>query len=431
MERKFTKKLFDWKHNRINFPLMVIGARQTGKTYILKQFCAENFDKTIYVNFEEDKDYISFFKDSLNPFDIVKKIEAYRGEKIDIEKSVFLFDEIQVSERVITSLKYFCESELAYKVICAGSLLGVKINRFSSSFPVGKVWIEHLYPMDFEEFLLAIGERLLAEEIQNCFRSIKPMNEALHNKALLLYRTYLCVGGMPQSVLEYVDKKGDLVSYSRNIHNNIILAYLADMTKYTTGTEAVKVNSVYDSMPSQLTKENKKFSYKLVSSKAKKESYESSIDWLLSSGLLLKSTKIELPQAPLSAYRKPNIFKLFLSDVGLLTSLCKLSFGDILLERSMIYRGVLTENFIAQTFISNGYELMYWESKSQAEVDFILSLDDGIVPVEVKSGDNTKSQSLSSYIKRYNPQKAFRISTKNFGQAVHIVSVPLYAAHMI
>ncbi|MDX9806222.1 MAG: AAA family ATPase [bacterium] len=431
MKRKFTEKLIHWKENNISQPLMVIGARQTGKTYVLRKFCEDSFENNIYINFEEQREYIQFFEESLNPEEIIRKIEVFRSEKIDIEKTVIFFDEIQACEKAVTALKYFNESKKNYKVICAGSLLGVAINRHGSSFPVGKVYVEKMFPMDFEEFLLASGEEMLAEEISRSYQHLKRMSEPLHKKAIDLYRQYLCVGGMPAAVIEYVKKGKDLTLFDRNVHSNIIFSYLADMSKYTSGTQAVKTNQVYNSIPAQLAKENKKFAYKLVDERAKKESYETAIEWLMSSGLLLKSMKIELPQVPMTAYQKPNYFKLFLSDVGLLTYLSKLNFSEILLETTMIYRGILTENFVAQNFANKGIDLFYWESKSMAEIDFLLNIEGDIIPVEVKSSENTKSKSLKTFNEKYNPSYSMRISTKNFGLNEKIRSIPLYAVHLL
>jgi len=427
MKRKFLDKLLTWKKSNIKLPLLLIGARQTGKTYILKQFCAEYFPEYIYINFDEKSEYLSFFEDSLNPEEIIRKIEVYLGRKIDIETTILFFDEIQLSEKAVGSLKYFNESDKNYKIVCAGSLLGVAMNRFKSSFPVGKVYFEFLHPMDFEEFLLAIGEELLNREIKNAFHDLKPLNETLHKKALDLYHIYLCVGGMPQAIQEYLNKNKDLVNFDRNIHQNIIFSYLADMAKYTTSTQAIKTHQVYHSIPAQLSKKNKKFFYKLVAEKAKKEGYESSINWLLQADLLTKAVKISLPQPPLSAYQEHGYFKLYLSDVGLLTALSKMQFSEILLNSNMIYRGILTENFVAQSFKSKGYDLFYWESDSQAEVDFLLNINGRVIPVEVKSGDHTASKSLNSYIKKYHPEYAVRISSKNFGFTNGIRSIPLYA----
>lgn len=431
MYRKMLLKLINWKENHSKMALLLSGARQTGKTYILKEFCQKYFEQSIYINFDEESKFISIFEDSLNPEEIIKKIEILSNRKIDVEKTILFFDEIQVSERAIASLKYFSEAKKNYKVVCAGSLLGVKLNRFKSSFPVGSVYFETIYPMDFEEFMIAAGEEELNNEVRNSFNKMKELNDALHRKALSYYKAYLCVGGMPRAILEYLNTGKDFAAYDRNIQSSIILAYLADMAKYSTGTNAVKLNYVYQSIPAQLTKEKKKFAYKLVSSKAKKETYESAIEWLLLSGLLLKSSRVEMPQTPLAAYQNNNIFKLFLSDVGLLCNLAKLQFGEILLDSNIMYKGILTENYIAQTFRCKGYDLHYWEAKGLAEIDFLLNLEGRIIPVEVKASDNTSSKCLSSYVEKYKPEYSIRLSTKNFGYTKAIKSIPLYCAHNI
>ncbi|OGF48355.1 MAG: hypothetical protein A2452_01820 [Candidatus Firestonebacteria bacterium RIFOXYC2_FULL_39_67] len=431
MKRKFIKKLVNWKEKHINTPLLLSGARQTGKTYILKEFCKNYFKDSIYINFEEQSEFVSFFESSLNPEEILGKIEIYLSRKIDVKETIIFFDEIQVSERVISSLKYFSESKKGYKIVCAGSLLGVKLNRFKSSFPVGSVYFETLYPMDFDEFLMALDEEPLIGEIDKSYEKLKMLDDTFHKKALELYRAYLVIGGMPQSILEYLKSGKNFASFDRQIQENIIISYLADMAKYTNNENAVKVSNVYKSIPAQLAKENKKFQYKMIGTKAKKESYESAIDWLILSGLLLKTTKVELPQVPLTAYQKANMFKLYFSDVGLLCALSKINPGEIFLDTNMMYKGVLTENYVAQTLASNGYDLFYWESKSLAEIDFLINTAKGIVPVEVKSSDNTVSKSLYSYMERYKPDHGIRISTKNFGMMNGIKSIPLYAAYKI
>jgi predicted AAA+ superfamily ATPase len=431
LNRKILERLLYWKEKNENIPLMLIGARQTGKTYILDYFCRNFYNKYIYINFDENKEYLKFFEKNLNPERIISDIEAYRGEKIDIENTVIFFDEIQVSENVIASLKYFNESKNKYKIVTAGSLLGVKINRFKSSFPVGKVYFEYLYPLDFEEFLTSIGEELLNEKIKEGFKNDKQIIDPLHNKALELYHHYLCVGGMPAAVLEYIDKNRDLVEFDRNIQTGIINSYLADMAKYTEKNEAVKTYEIYNSIPSQLARENKKFTYKLVNDKAKKDTYSTSIDWLVQSGLLLKCTKIKIPEKPLKAYEDNNFFKLYLGDVGLLVNLARYSFYDILYDDGKDFRGVIAENYVAQTLKKNNHELNYWTGASTSEVDYIIEVSNEIIQVEVKAKDNTKSKSLQIYIKKYNPKYAIKISTKNFGMFNNIKSIPLYAVHLL
>ncbi len=428
--RKFEEKLRNWQENNINTPLLVIGARQVGKTFIINQFLKEKYNAYIYINFDEDKNYVSFFEKDYNPERIIKDIEAYRNEKIDIENTVFFFDEVQKSEKFIASLKYFAESEKAYKIICAGSLLGVKINRFSESFPVGKVYFEYLYPMDFEEFLWAIDENELNEKITSSFEKNSALIEPLHKKALELYYHYLCVGGMPQAILEYNNKNRDLLLFDRAVHRNIISAYLADMGKYAETNQVVKTMEIYNSIPRQLAKENKKFIYKNVSDRAKSQNYSSSIAWLLDAGLLLKCVKVNKVAKPLKFYEEESYFKLYLSDVGLLCNLSEFSFRDILSKSGTEFRGILAENYVAQTLHSQNQKLFYLTETRYFEIDFLIMLDDEIIPIEVKADDNIRSRSLNTYIEKYKPNYAIRLSTKNFGRK-KIRSIPLYAVHLL
>lgn len=431
MERKFTEKLNNWKEHNIGTPLMLIGARQTGKTYIIKKFCEESFEKQIYINFDENDIYESFFEGSINPEEIIEKLEAYLGYKIDIEKTIIFLDEIQKSERAINSLKYFCESEKSYKIICAGSLLGVKINRYNSSFPVGKVQIEYLYPLDFEEFLWAMEEDLLSDEIHKSYDKMKPMPQALHEKALKLYKIFLCTGGMPASINELIRIDKDIVFYTNDIKENILTAYIADMSKYTSGAEAIKIREIYKSIPMQLGKENQKFQYKIISSNARSRDYESSIEWLIQSGIILECNLVKTPKIPLEIYKESKVFKLYLSDCGLLMNLAKISITSILNDINMLFKGIIAENYVAQTLKSKGYPLYYYENNSKAEIDFLLTLEDEIIPVEVKAADNTTSKSLVAYMNKYNPKYAIRISSKNFGFSNNIKTIPLYAVHLI
>ncbi|MBR1884446.1 MAG: ATP-binding protein, partial [Clostridia bacterium] len=415
MERKFTEKLNHWKNEYINTPLMLIGARQTGKTYIIKKFCEENFEHHIYINFDENDIYESFFQESLNAEDIIYKISTFLGYKIDIDKTIIFFDEIQKSERAINSLKYFCESDKPYKIICAGSLLGVKINRYHSSFPVGKVRIEYLYPLDFEEFLWALGENLLSDEIHRCYEKLEPMNQALHEKALNLYKIFLCTGGMPASLNELLHRNKDILFYQTDVKENILTAYIADMSKYTSSAEAIKIREIYKSIPKQLGKENQKFQYKVISSNARSRDYESSIEWLIQSGIILECNLAKIPKIPLEIFKESKIFKLYLSDCGLLMNLAKITITSMLNDVDMLYKGMIAENFVAQTFKSKGYSLYYYESNSKSEIDFLLTLEDEVIPVEVKASNNTTSKSLSAYMTKYSPKYAIRISSKNFG----------------
>ncbi|MDR1652414.1 MAG: DUF4143 domain-containing protein [Prevotellaceae bacterium] len=431
MQRFFENTLNIWLKKADFQPLMLVGARQIGKTHLLREFCRKNFGNVIELNFAEKPDYMQFFTPSLNVDEIIGRMELFFNRKFDIEKTVFFFDEIQDCEQAIAALKYFDESEKKYRIVSAGSLLGVKINRMKTSFPVGKVQIEYLFPMDFEEFLWALGETMLAEAIRTQFAKNEPFPAIIHNKALELYRSYLCIGGMPKSVLQFVENKKDIVIYNRQISADIITGYLADMTKYASGINAVKIHSVFRSIPAQLAKENTKFAYKLMETGGNSEKYGTAIEWLVQANMALQCAKLELPQSPLTAYKSNNNFKLYLSDVGLLSALSQTNFRDILQNTPLIYRGYLTENFVAQTLNTHRHTLYYWTSKNSAEVDFVLDLQDGIIPVEVKAADNVRSKSLQAYIEKHKPPYALRVAAKNFGFENGIKSVPLYAAFCI
>ncbi|GHT49023.1 ATPase [Bacteroidia bacterium] len=430
MRRAFENKLLRWKQQKNALPLMLVGARQTGKTYLLSEFCKLNFAETILLNFAEKPEYKDFFRPSLVASEIIGRMELFFNRKIDADKTVFFFDEIQDCEEAIASLKYFAESPVDYRMVTAGSLLGVKINRLKSSFPVGKVQIEYLYPMDFEEFLWALGENRLAEEIRKHYTDNQPFAEIIHNKALQLYRAYLCVGGMPAAVKNFAETGRDLMLFNAAIIADISTGYLADMTKYSENVSSVKIHAIYRSMPAQLAKQ-KRFMYKTVEQGGNREKFQNAIEWLLQANMLLPCILTEMPQPPLSAYFTESMFKLYLSDVGLLVSLSRLKFGDIVNNVEMMYRGFLTENFVAQTFAAHGINLNYWTSGNLAEIDFLTELQDGIIPVEVKAAENVRSHSLGVYTEKYKPPYAIRLSSKNFGFANSIKSVPLYAAHCV
>ncbi len=431
MKRNIVKDLEKWKSEGAKMPYMLVGARQVGKTYIVDDFCKTNFTNYIYINLEKEKNIRDIFEKTIDPEVIISQLGLIKGKRILPDETVIFLDEIQVSEKAITSLKYFCESEVAYKIITAGSLLGVALNRFQNSFPVGKVRKSYLYPMDFEEFLWAIGEDMLSEEIRNCFATNRALFEAVHDKAIKLYKDYLFVGGMPASVIEYINNNRDLSGYDRIVKKNIIEAYIADMSKYTTYAESMKIKKIYHSIPKQLGRENNKFSYKLVEEGARKLYYETSIEWLLHSNLITKCTLVETPKIPMAAYENEGYFKLYLSDVGLLAELADMSAYDIYSDESNVFRGMLTENYVAETFITKGYRLNYWKSSNTSEIDFIMSIKGKVIPIEVKSSENTKSKSLGVYKEKYNPSYSMKISGKNFGCFNGIKSIPLYAVHLI
>lgn len=431
MKRKLYNNLLKWKKENIKMPYMLVGARQTGKTYILEEFCKKEFENFLYINLDSMESIKEVFETTIIPEQIITNIEAILNIEIDIEKTVIFIDEIQVSEKAISALKYFCESEKEYKIVCAGSLLGVKINRFKSSFPVGKVWIEYLYPMDFEEFLMAINEEKLLEMIKQSYNTMEPMINSLHEKALKLYYDYICIGGMPVAVLEYIKKEKNILKFNDEIIEMIITSYMADMAKYTVNFESIRNAKIYNSIPAQLGKENKKFKYSLVEKSARAREYESSLDWLISSNMLIKCNSVKTPKSPLKAYVDDN-FKIYLSDMGLLRTLAKISINEIILNKNILYKGVLAENYVAEILYAKNREIFYWQINSgMYEVDFLINMDGDIIPIEVKASDNTTSKSLNYYINRYKPKYSIRVSTKNFGFSNNIKSIPLYAVHLI
>ena len=433
MQRLFEKKLLEWKQSGMKKPLMVVGARQIGKTYIIEKFAKANFEQYLYFNLEKNAEVRNIFEKTIDDAKIIEELELYLGRKIDIEKTIFFFDEVQVSENFIVSLKYFNESSKPYKIICAGSLLGVKINRFKSSFPVGKIRMECMYPMNFEEFLIATGKEILKNKIEECYRTMERMPDFAHEEALTLYKQYLCVGGMPEAVKNFIENDLDILKFDSHIISDIKDMYIADMQKYVKGTlETVKIEKVYKNIPSQLAKENKNFQYSFIEETGRKRKYESAIDWLVSSKMVLINYNSKRMEIPLKVYIDEDKFKLYLSDVGILTNMSEIKFPDIMLDKVFIYKGAIAENYIAQELTSKGESLYYWTSNRNAEIDFVLySEEDGIIPIEVKGGNNVKSRSLNMYVNEYKPKYAIRFSTRNFGFENNIKSIPLYAAFCI
>lgn len=429
MYRFIEEDLKKWK-NDSKMPLMLVGARQVGKTYVLENFCKENYEKYIYINLDKEENISQIFESSIDPDTIIEKIEIIKNINIDIENTIIFFDEIQVCERAITSLKYFCESVKPYKIVCAGSLLGVKINRFKSSFPVGKVTIKYLYPMNFEEFLLALNEDKLIDEIKTHYLTNESVIEPIHEKAMDLYKKYLVLGGMPQVINDFLNNEKNITQVNFGLQEQIITSYLADMNKYTENSEGVKNSQIYNSIPKELARVNNTFKFSLVDESARKSRYESSLDWLLASNMVLKCDLTEKNESPLKAFVNSLKFKLYLSDVGLLRSLSNIEYNEILLDKNEMFRGVLTENFVACSLFPKSKELYYYNF-DKYEIDFLVKIVGEIIPIEVKSGRRTNSKSLNEYIKKYNPKYSIRISGKNFGFDNNIKSVPLYAVFCI
>lgn len=433
MKRKIYNQLIEWKNNKINKPLLILGVRQCGKTYIINEFCQNEYKNYLKINLLERNDVVNLYKENINSEEKYKRLKAMINFDFDTENSILFIDEIQESEELISELKYFCEEHNNVRIICAGSLLGVKLKRLTKSFPVGKVYIKNMYPMDFEEYLIANDENFLIESIKECFINNKPML-SLHTKALKYYNSYLLTGGMPESVLNLININGDYIKYDKNIISNIIESYFDDMKKYIqTQTEALRIRALYESLPSQLSNSSHKFQYSKLNTGAKSRDYELPLDWLLSANMVQKVNCVKTIEKPLKGFEDSDTFKLFLSDIGILNNLLNISINDILNDNLKIYKGIITENYVANQLLANEIPLFYWKNKQNVEVDFLIETKDGIIPIEVKSSDNTQSKSLKIYNGLFNPPYAIRMSTKDFGynSETKIKSVPLYATFLI
>jgi predicted AAA+ superfamily ATPase len=431
MKRKIITSLVEWKNSKGRKPLILNGARQVGKTYILEQFGNENFENVIYLNMEIEGVFRNFLDTEISPRKIIQYIEATRGQEISAEKTLIIFDEIQACERALTSLKYFCEQTPEYHVVAAGSLLGVAVNREKYSFPVGKVDELNMYPFDFEEFLWAMNREKLAEEIKTHFSENTAMPAALHQTALELYQQYFIVGGMPAAIAKFVETESYLKV--QVVQNNIFNEYLADMAKYADTSTSIKIRACYNSIPAQLAKENTKFQYKIVQRGGTATIFGEAIEWLNLAGIVLKCRRLEHGYIPVNAYVDLINFKLYMSDTGMLTLRSEMPLQTILsdIDEDNTYLGAMTENYVAQCFMANSHKPLYWTSEGKAEVDFVLQLNGKVVPVEVKKGRRNRSKSLGVFIEKYKSDYAIRISKKNFGFENNIKSVPLYAVFCI
>lgn len=427
MYRKITKFLEEWKNSKYRKPLILQGAGQVGKTYSLLEFGRTHYENVAYFNFETSPKLNETFEENIRPDYLIPIFSHISGQTIVKEKTLIIFDEVQLCERAVTSLKYFCEEAPDYHIIVAGSLLGVAVNRAEFSFPVGKVDIKTLYPMDMEEFMLAIGEDSLVKQIKECFRTETAMPAALHDVAMQIYRQYLVVGGMPECVMQFAQTKDYILI--RNTQATILASYLNDMSKYNNRNEIKKTRLVYDNITVQLSKKNTRFRYKLIKKGGRASEFENAIEWLCLSGIVAQVYKAEQIKKPLDNYRDIDSFKIYVSDTGLLCAKKDLLADDILYMADELndFKGGMAENYVNTQLTINGYRTYYWESERGAEVDFVIQRDGKIVPVEVKSADNTRAKSLKVYMDRYKPDYAIKLSAKNFAFEDNKLIIPLYA----
>lgn len=430
MERDLYKQLVQWKNKSNRKPLLLQGARQVGKTYLVNQFGKTEYSQFISLNFEQDPELKTLFQGNLSAKTVIENIELYIGKKIELENSLIFFDEIQEAEEAITSLKYFYEQASQYHIIAAGSLLGVSVGK-ERSFPVGKVNFITLYPMSFSEYLRAFSEELISEKIKN-FQKLEPLPELIHEKLIKHLKMYLFLGGMPEVLQSYREHKD--ITLTREIQSDILESYSRDFSKYRDKSQAVKTSELWNSIPYQLAKENKKFKYNSVRKNARALMYESTIEWLNKAGLVYLANNISTPKLPISGYTDRSKFKLYLFDTGLLGAMLNIS-SDIIIKDAALfseYNGAFIENYVASELTILGEkELFYWTSKSDAEVDFIIQSNMEIYPLEVKSGLSRNLKSLRSYADKYKPKLIVRTSPRNFIRSDTFVNLPLYALTLL
>jgi len=425
MKRLLYKELLNWKTAKKRKPLLLQGARQVGKTYLINEFGKNEYKNYVYLNFEQNPSLLSLFDIDLNPYKIIENISLYLGKKITDEDTLIFFDEIQIAPRVLTSLKYFHEQASEFHIISAGSLLGVSIGK-ESSFPVGKVNFLTLYPMSFIEYLLAVNEDFLVDKlIEN--KKLQAFPDLIHDKLISYLKKYLYLGGMPEVLQDYLDNKD--INSVRLIQNEILEAYKRDFSKYADKFQAIKNSELWSSIPYQLAKENKKFKYSDIKKNARSSKYDSSVEWLKNAGLINLAYNISVPKMPLAGYSDKSKFKIYIFDSGLLGAMLNIS-SDIIVNDTKLfseYNDAFIENFIASELKNSlRQELFYWTSKSDAEVDFIIQLHNEIYPLEVKSGLNRNKKSLKSYQTKYNPKLILRTSPRNLTKDDDFINIPLY-----
>jgi hypothetical protein len=424
MKRKIIQDLQVWKNQSKRKPLLLMGARQVGKTFALKKFGEQQYTNTIYINFEDNPRICKLFEASLEPKVILKALTIEMNTEIVEGKTLLIFDEIQECPEALNCLKYFCENAPEQHIVAAGSLLGVKLSHVKG-FPVGKVQFLTLHPLSFLEFLEALNESRLKKFVEELGK-IEPIVTNLHEKLLAHFKEYLFVGGMPEAVAEYIDSQN--VSKVREIQNNILNAYSLDFAKHAPKELIMKINQVWNSIPNQLSKENKKFIYSAIRDGGRAKEFEGALQWLIEAGLIHNTSLISTPKIPLSAYADINAFKIYLVDVGLLGAMANLSAKTLLHENELFqeFRGSMVENYAAQELVHSNFPLFYWTSEGRAELDFIIEQDDCIYPLEIKSGNSSKKKSLRVYGDTFHPKLLIRCSPMNLRKDGDVLNCPLY-----
>jgi predicted AAA+ superfamily ATPase len=406
------------------------GARQVGKSFILREFGGKNFENYCYVNFDFEKEHKAEFAITKDPARIVSYLTAVKGIEIKPEKTLLIFDEIQECNDALNSLKYFRELMPEQAVVCAGSLLGVALKREGASFPVGNVDFMTLYPVSFNEFLALYNEKL-SHFLENYISAekLQKVHEIIHSQLIEAYKVYLCCGGMPEAIVRYLENRD--WNEVNTINNQILTSYSLDFAKHIDSKDIPRLYRLWENIQDNLAKEDRKFRYSLIEKGARARVYENSVEWLVLSGLTNRVYEVSAIRQPLSSGKNSNAFKLYLVDSGLLRTKFNLAPTTILQgDRLFIeFKGILTENYVLQSLVRQfSSDIFYWTSGNQAEIEFILQKENKIIPVEVKSALSTKAKSLSEYRKKYQPELSLRFSLKNVERNDDLLNLPLYLA---
>jgi uncharacterized protein len=422
MNRLAFQELSTWKNAKNRKPLIIQGARQVGKTWLMKEFGIKEFQNVAYINFESSNRLKNVFNQDFDIARIVATLEIEIKQKIDSKTTLLIFDEIQEAQRGLTALKYFYENAPQYYIVAAGSLLGISLQK-NTSFPVGKVDFMKLYPLNFIEFLENMGESQLTEQLN---QKNWELTNVFHDKLEKYLRLYYFIGGMPEAIVNYLENK-DLENV-RAIQKKILLGYENDFSKHAPNEIVPKIRLVWNAIISQLAKENRKFIYGQIKKGARAKDFEMAINWLVDAGLILKVNRIEKPTLPLNAYADFDAFKLYLLDIGLLCAMADLE-QKILLERNNIlteFKGALTEQYVCQQ-LTITEKLYYWTAENaNAEVDFVVQSQNQIIPIEVKAEENLKAKSLKVFVDKYLPQTAIRTSMNQYRTQDWLTNIPLY-----
>ena len=422
MKRHAIDKLIEWKNAKKRKPLILRGARQVGKTWLIKEFGGAYFDNTAYINFDNNARMSVLFDGDYDIFRLIDGLQVESGVKINPQTTLIIFDEVQEVPKALSSLKYFYENAPEYAIVAAGSLLGVALHQ-GTSFPVGKVDFCYLYPLSFCEFLEGVGEEKLVELLR---KKDWKLISAFSSKYIDLLRKFYYIGGMPEAVDEYINTN----SYAkvRRVHEQILLTYEQDFSKHAPVYTVPRIRSVWNSIPAQLSRENKKFSPGIVQKGSRLGDYEMALQWLLDCGLTYKVKQVSKPSFPLISY-ETSFFKIFIHDVGLLGAMSDLDVKT-LLEGNRIFeefKGALTEQYVLQEMTANGVTPYYWSSNGTAEVDFVFKMGSDIYPLEAKAEENLQGKSLKLYHERFKPPVSLRTSMKDYRKESWLTNIPLYA----